>query len=373
MLLDPAFVVQNPLLVLGAVGGVMLLEVGVTALSVRVIGESVPVAAAAGLTLAQVGEFSFVLERAGCEAGLSPAGLGEAGGQTFVAATVVLMVLTPFLAQAGSAVQARLLGRQGASGGEVDLPLPEGQPTLRDHVVLGGYGDAARRLTTRLRDRGVPHLVLTLSPEGAREAETAGTPVLRGDYTRRHILDLAGVDRARMLLVADDEPGLAHRVVAVARSMNPLLPIVVRVRREAEAVHFRSVGADVVSEELASVVQLAEHALGEPPGAARDLSLPGDRTAMVTLSEQQLHSPACDHADAVHPVEPSAPGCEECLRTGDGWVHLRVCMSCGHVGCCDSSPNKHATKHYHATAHPIVKSYEPGEDWAWCYADATLL
>ncbi len=73
------------------------------------------------------------------------------------------------------------------------------------------------------------------------------------------------------------------------------------------------------------------------------------------------------------PVTPSALGCEECLERGDEWVHLRLCMTCGHVGCCDDSPNRHATRHHHATRHPVVKSFEPGEDWAWCYADDELV
>jgi thioredoxin reductase (NADPH) len=69
------------------------------------------------------------------------------------------------------------------------------------------------------------------------------------------------------------------------------------------------------------------------------------------------------------PVKPSGHGCQECLATGGEWVHLRLCMSCGHVGCCDSSPNKHATKHFHRSHHPVIRSYEPGEDWAYCYVD----
>ncbi len=68
-------------------------------------------------------------------------------------------------------------------------------------------------------------------------------------------------------------------------------------------------------------------------------------------------------------VHPSGHGCKECLETGSEWVHLRLCMTCGHVGCCDSSPNKHATRHHHATKHPVIKAFEPGEDWAWCYVD----
>jgi hypothetical protein len=79
---------------------------------------------------------------------------------------------------------------------------------------------------------------------------------------------------------------------------------------------------------------------------------------------------ACTHLDTVAEVEPSSPGCEDCLRTGD---RLRICMRCSHVGCCDSSPNRHATAHFRAHPdHPLVRSYEPGEDWWWCYVDELM-
>lgn len=77
----------------------------------------------------------------------------------------------------------------------------------------------------------------------------------------------------------------------------------------------------------------------------------------------------CTHLDTIVEVVPSGDGCLECLRMGDTWVHLRLCLTCGHVGCCDNSKNKHATKHFKSTGHPIIKSYEPGEDWMWCYVD----
>ena len=81
--------------------------------------------------------------------------------------------------------------------------------------------------------------------------------------------------------------------------------------------------------------------------------------------------PECSHLDhvLVHELPASVPGCEECLALGDGWVHLRICLECGHVGCCDSSPNRHATAHAQGTNHPIIRSLQPGEDWAWCYVD----
>ncbi|HZV77763.1 MAG TPA: UBP-type zinc finger domain-containing protein [Candidatus Babeliales bacterium] len=81
----------------------------------------------------------------------------------------------------------------------------------------------------------------------------------------------------------------------------------------------------------------------------------------------------CSHLDHIHQVSPSSKGCEDCLRIGDTWVHLRECLECGHVGCCDSSKNRHATKHFQAVRHPIVRSLEPGEDWRWCYIDEVIL
>ena len=81
----------------------------------------------------------------------------------------------------------------------------------------------------------------------------------------------------------------------------------------------------------------------------------------------------CVHISRVTPMPPRSEGCEECLKIGASWVHLRLCLQCGHVGCCDSSPNHHATKHFHATRHPIIASFEPGERWAWCYSDETAV
>ena len=77
----------------------------------------------------------------------------------------------------------------------------------------------------------------------------------------------------------------------------------------------------------------------------------------------------CEHLHMIRSVTPSSWGCEDCLAIGASWVHLRLCMTCGHVGCCDSSPNRHARAHAGTVGHPIVESYEPGEDWWWCYVD----
>jgi monovalent cation:H+ antiporter-2, CPA2 family len=82
----------------------------------------------------------------------------------------------------------------------------------------------------------------------------------------------------------------------------------------------------------------------------------------------------CDHAPPEATVHPDSAGCEECVAAGrEDWVHLRICLTCGHVGCCDSSPGKHATAHFAADAHPVVASLEPGDSWAWCYVDESAM
>jgi len=83
-----------------------------------------------------------------------------------------------------------------------------------------------------------------------------------------------------------------------------------------------------------------------------------------------MQSNLCLHLKHPGNAKPNTPdGCEECLKSGDTWVHLRLCLKCGHVGCCDDSKNKHATKHYHATNHPVIRSFQLGEHWEWCFVD----
>jgi CPA2 family monovalent cation:H+ antiporter-2 len=341
-----------------------------------------------------------------------------------------------------------------------------------------------------LEGSGIPYIITTLSPEGAAEAEADGFPVLRGDASRQHTLLLVGADRAKVLVVPDDDPIMAHRVVSVARVTNPTMRIVARTRYIAEIEMLTAAGADrVITEELESVVQLFADVMRSYDLPAEDIErheeavrsggyaalrseqrpaapvvecelgpdcferrtvtiragapadglsvgqLPltveslrrgsetratppadyvlraGDEAALagtadafmrvaplfrvgaldpVALAEATAQTPTvvdteravelkakrnsgCGHLEQIHRVMPSANGCEDCLRTGDRWVHLRICMTCGHVGCCDSSPNKHATAHNHAVGHPIIKSLEPGENWGWCYPDQLML
>ena len=82
----------------------------------------------------------------------------------------------------------------------------------------------------------------------------------------------------------------------------------------------------------------------------------------------------CTHRDQVQILEPdgAVEGCEDCLKIGGTWVHLRMCQTCGHIGCCDNSPNRHATGHFDESGHPIIRSVEPGEQWSWCYVDELM-
>ena len=498
LLLDLGFLVSHPLLVLGALAVVALVKLGTTFVAVRVVGRAAPVAAASALWLAQVGEFSFVLERSGRAAGLAPLGMPEVGAPLFIAATVVSMALTPVAAPYAGRLAARLRRRDEAQADATEAAAdPHAFADLENHVVVAGYGEAARKLVHVLDGSGVPFVIATLSPEGAREAEADGRRVLRGDYAKRHILEAVGLDRAKLLVVPDDTAQMAHRVVSVARALSPTTRIVACVPTMAAAEELVEAGADrAIATELEAVVGLFDDILrsyqvapaeilrheetlrrgsyqafdGEvmdTPAVRCELDADCFSTRTVTvragtlaagrsladlmLDERLLHvidlmrggetqhepdgatvlqpgdelllggtlqsfidaaalfrtsdaatpdlpalppmptqsadwidtsapvhltpNPAagCTHLDHVHDVTPSAQGCEECLKTGDRWVHLRVCMECGHVGCCDSSPNKHATAHYHATGHPVIRSVEPGETWGWCYEDKVML
>ena len=100
---------------------------------------------------------------------------------------------------------------------------------------------------------------------------------------------------------------------------------------------------------------------------------PALRRDMLNKLRLLLKPPSCGHLDLIREVTPRSAGCEECLAVGSNWTHLRLCLTCGYVGCCDSSPNRHATAHYRAVGHPVIASFEVGEYWRWCYEDELLI
>lgn len=387
LLLDPRFLLEHPLLVLSMIAAVLAIKVVTTGISLLVLGYRAASAGVAALLLGQIGEFSFVLERAGREVGLVPAGLAEGGPEAFIAATVTLMVMTPFVYPWAEKRLARMPAAPAPPPGAAPEPgvaPPSEHEPPRDHVIIAGLGDVGARLSRELDARGIPSFILTLSPDGAREAEARGASVLRGNYTRQHELELAGVRTARALVVADDDMETTLQVVETGRALNPHLSVFARAWRGGDPMGLREAGAtEVVSDPdavtegfLSRVLALYGHSTGSGAAPDRPVAADGEGEGRVTieLSESQRSSASCQHTGEAGTVSPSAPGCESCLAAGKrAWVHLRICMTCGYVGCCDSSPGKHATKHHRDAGHPIVRSMEPGEDWAWCYVDQAYL
>lgn len=365
MLLDLGYLVTNLPLVLAGVAAVLVLKVLTTSVALIPLRVGWRTALATALLLAQVGEFSFVLLTAGDAAGLAPLGLGAKGTQAVVATTVLLMLATPLLTAAGARLAA-------AGGVERDLEAEQASGVdgeIRDHVLIIGWGPTALDLAATLRRRGVPLLMTTLNPGGAGEAEEAGHRVLRGDPTKVAVLTEAGVAAADLVVVAEDDPETTARVVAAVRPLTHA-PIVARPMGEADVPLLAEAGADhVVDREAASRVALTKAVLmrlGHP------VPRPMDGTFVDTSRVVRYPIPSdagCGHATASQPVLPRGHGCTDCLREGTEWVHLRICLTCGNVGCCDSSPKRHARRHAGSADHPLIASVEPGETWAYCFVD----
>jgi len=395
MLLDLGFLVGNLPMVLGAVLALFAVKAATAGLAVRALGASAAVAATTALTLAQVGEFSFVLAASGAAEGLTPAGLGADGTQAFIAATVLLMAATPVLTGLGVRLGGRMRPAEegpvlpGRAEPQAGATVAEG---IEDHVVVAGYGRWGRGVTRVLRDAGVPQVVATLSPDGAVDAHEQGLAVLLGDPARTGTLLEAGIMRARAVVIPDDGAERAAQIVRVVRTVRDDVTIVVRTRYAADAAALEADGADfVVTEEVEASATLATKVLKvfgtdlteavlrahgvrdfyrdqpAPPLARLPQPAVVDTQSAVAVA---LDPAACPHAAQVgDPVVPHTSGCEECLARGDSWVHLRLCLSCGHVGCCDSSPNRHARRHHEEEGHHVVRSAEPGESWIYCFAD----
>ena len=254
MLLDVGFVADNLPLVLGAALGVLVIKSLATAVGVRVLGYSAAAAGASALLLAQVGEFSFVLEQVGRSEGLSPGDLGADGTQALIATTVLLMAATPTLSSLGG----RLVGSRtdpsaaAPDDGRLRSAGVEPDHDLSEHVILAGYGEGARAAVPALRGAGIPFLITTLNPGGAREALAEGLSVIQGDHTKAHLLERAGLHAARLLVIADDELETTYRVASVARALNPEIEILARVEGDDDVAAIAGSGADrVISGESA--------------------------------------------------------------------------------------------------------------------------
>ncbi len=265
MLLDVRFLAANPTLVFAAAAAVVALKVLTSVLGVAALGYPPRISAAVGIMLAQVGEFSFVLERAGRAAGLSPAGMGEAGAQTFIAASVLLLLLTPWQVQGAAPIAnrlGRLLPARLRRGDDGETPTSKYGPR-EDHVIVVGYGPAGRRLIQVLRERSIPFVVIEMNPVSMAEMRRDGIPAVFGDASRSIILESAGVHEAKLCVIVVNDPGISPRIIRQARFQNPTLQIIARTRRLHEMEILQAAGADiVVPEEMETTVRIFSHVLG---------------------------------------------------------------------------------------------------------------
>jgi CPA2 family monovalent cation:H+ antiporter-2 len=380
MLLDLRFLLDRPLLVLGAVLLGFLVPLLTTVVATSALRVGTPTVLASSFLLAQVSEFAFVIERAGAAAGLSPAGLGEDGSQAFIAAVVLLMVVTPLSSSLGrrlaAAAAARASARERDAVDTTASSAPDPAAGPRGGAFVSGWGPRARHLGAELAGAGVEVTVVTLNPGGATEAEEAGYRVVLGDSTKRHVLLHAGVADAAVIVVADDGPDAAAQIAGVARDVAPGVPIVVVAGGDLEVSTFAAAGvAHLVAPERATADELTAVVRALTGVGQRDGPAPPATTVLPSrIVDAALPTDrGCTHTDLGVPVLPAAAGCVRCLREGTSWVHLRLCLSCGHVGCCDSSPGRHARAHATAAEHPLVVSAEPADAWAYCFEDDTML
>lgn len=275
MLLDVSFLIERPLLILSVALSVIVIKFLVATGSLLTLGYPVRIVAASGLALAQIGEFSFVLERAGRLAGLTPAGLGDLGSQTFIAVSVLLMILTPFLLDSGPWI-GNILSKTPLRHLSQDSKTSETKEgsRLEDHVIIIGYGPAGRHLEQVLHDTGIPYVIIEMNPESVKEMQNKNIPVIYGDATRQHILKLARVKRAKLCVIATNDPFSSPKIIQQAHLMNPTLQIIVRTRYLDEVDYLEQCGADiVVPEEMETTVRLFSHVLGAymiPQGEIED-------------------------------------------------------------------------------------------------------
>ncbi len=262
MLLDVGFFIRNPLLILAIAGAVIVLKAIIAGVGVVLLRYPVAIAAGVGVTLSQIGEFSFVLEKAGREAGLTPAGMGYEGTQIFMAVSVILMILTPLMVGAGPWIQNKIAegDLKSSPQGESEKPQAVG---LSDHVVVVGCGTSGRRLVQVLGDTEIPFVVIELDPTTTQELARHEIPHVLGDASRRFILEKAAIERAKMCVVTHGEHAATLHTVRLSRHLNPTVQIIARTRLIDEVERLEQIGADIViPEELETTVRIFSHVLG---------------------------------------------------------------------------------------------------------------
>jgi CPA2 family monovalent cation:H+ antiporter-2 len=251
MLINPAGLTGRLPLFLGVAAAIIVGKALMAAGALLVVQSPVRVAVTSGIGLAQVGEFSFILGRAGVDSGLLPAALW----QTLLGASVVTMIVTPTLLAVAPAVASWVRGRKAGRHAQ-----PGGIPHLSGHVVVLGFGVGGQLVARAMRDLGVPYLILELNGVTVRRARAEGEKIFYGDATNAESLDAAGIEHAVAIVSLLSDPDASIRMVRAVRQISPTLPIVIRTRYRLEAERLQAAGATVaVAEELeASLEVLAQ-------------------------------------------------------------------------------------------------------------------
>lgn len=253
MSLDLGYVAHHPWAAAGAAGAVILLKTGIATLAAATLGRSWEVSLASGLALAQVGEFSFVLAGAAAPLGLLP----PEPYQLFLSAAVTSMLAAPFLIASAPALAGWIARRSGRTAGPLAPEEARDRARLEDHTIIVGYGLNGRNLARVLRAAGIPYVILEQNGQVIRQARLAREPILFGDGTSHEVLERVAIARARVIVFAISAPAAERRGVAVARSLNPTVRIIVRTRYVAAIEELRRAGADeVVPEEFETSVEI---------------------------------------------------------------------------------------------------------------------
>ena len=262
MLLSLSALAADALTVLAWVGALTLVKALLVLAVVRLLGYSLRVSTMTALGLAQVGEFSFILAKAGLPQGL----LSETDYQRFLAASILSMIATPFLIKVapriGYALQT-VFARGSLLEATVTGFDPQ-EPDLRGHIIIVGYGLNGRNLAKVLRRTGVPYVVMELNAEAVREAGAQGERIIYGDATRKEVLHHIRLDHARILVLAISDPIASRHTVWLARQMNPDIHIIVRTRYMSEMSDLRELGAnEVIPEEFETSIEIFARVLRE--------------------------------------------------------------------------------------------------------------
>ena len=273
MLVDVTLVLRTIPIVLGVTIAIVVAKAAVAAGALWLVATPLRVAVTAGIGLAQIGEFSFILGRAGRELGL----LTPREWQILLAASIATMVLTPTLLAVAPRVAARIAG---AAKHMKPSDTPSDLPHLSDHVVIVGFGVGGRLLGRALRDLGVPYLILELNGSTVRRGRREGEPIFFGDATSPDAMRGAGVERARAVVAVISDPHASAHLVIAVRALAPHVPVIVRTRYNAEAESLLRRGATVaVAEELEASLEVLAQLLArlDVPGNAIEVLLEGFR------------------------------------------------------------------------------------------------